>query len=186
MIPILDLWVPIVVAAVAVFLVSSLLHMLLTYHRSDYRALPREAETLDGLRRAGLTPGLYVFPHASSTKETATPEMRKKYEQGPVGMMTVMPNQAANMGKHLGLWFLFCVLVGLFVAYLAGRTLTVGAPSSVVCRFVGPAAFLAYGLAELVNPIWKGQTWSSTLKNIFDGLVYSLVTAGAFAWLWPR
>ncbi|MGH9366555.1 MAG: hypothetical protein ACRD3M_02635 [Thermoanaerobaculia bacterium] len=58
MIPIMDLWLPIVVAAVLVFLVSSVLHMVLTYHRRDYKQLPREAETLVGLRRAGLSPGL--------------------------------------------------------------------------------------------------------------------------------
>lgn len=187
MIPLLDLWLPILVAAVAVFLTSSVLQMVLTYHRREYRALPQEAEALDALRRSGpLTPGLYVFPHCPSAKEMASPEMRKKYEQGPVGMMSVFPNGTPNMGKSLGLWFVFCALVSAFVAYLAGRTLVAGAPAEAVCRFVAPAAFLAYGLSELISRIWKGQTWSYTLKLMFDGLVYSLVTGAVFAWLWPH
>jgi hypothetical protein len=28
--------------------------------------------------------------------------------------------------------------------------------------------------------------WSIVLKESFDGLIYSLLTAGTFGWLWPR
>jgi len=45
---------------------------------------------------------------------------------------------------------------------------------------------MSYGLGPIVNAIWKGQPWSVTLKEIFDGLVYGLLTAGTFGWLWPR
>jgi hypothetical protein len=52
-----------------------------------------------------------------------------------------------------------------------------------VLRVVGTAAFLGYGLGTFTNAIWKGQTWSMTLKEVFDGSVFALLTAGTFAWL---
>jgi len=179
------LWLPIVVAAVLVFVVSSLVHMALRYHQSDYRQLPSEAQTIEALRSASLTPGTYTFPYCQH-KDMGTPEMIAKYEKGPVGLMTVMPNGAPAMGKYLGMWFAYCLLVGVFVAYLAGHTLAPGTHYRAVFRVTGTAAFLAYGLSQLVDSIWKGQPASATLKHVFDGLLYALVSAGAFGWLWPR
>jgi hypothetical protein len=186
MISVIDLWLPIVASAVAVFLASWLLHMLLTYHKKDYKPLPNEAELMEAMRRAGVSRGSYVFPHCPNPKDMGSPEMKKKYEAGPVGMMSVWPSGVPNMGKMLGLWFFFCILVSSFVACLAGRVLAPGAVPEAVCWLTGGMAFLAYCLAEFVGPIWKGQTWSATLKLMIDGLVYAVVTGGVFAWLWPR
>ncbi|HYU33262.1 MAG TPA: hypothetical protein VEW48_13965 [Thermoanaerobaculia bacterium] len=186
MISILNLWLPIAAAAVLVFVASSVLHMLLTYHRRDYKQLPAEAETLEGVRRANLSPGLYFFPYCPSMKEMGTPEMQERYRKGPVGMLIAMPSGPPTMGKHLALWFGYCLLVSVFVAYLAGRTLAPGTDYLEVFRVAGTAAFLAYGIGQLVDSIWKGLPWSNTLRALVDGLIYSLVTAGAFGWLWPR
>jgi hypothetical protein len=112
--------------------------------------------------------------------------MQEKYKQGPVGLLSVFPSGPPPMGKFLGLWFAYCLLVGLFVAYVAGRTLSHNAGFSVVFHIAGVAAFLAYGVGPLVNGIWKGQPWSNVLKESFDGLIYSLLTAGTFGWLWPK
>jgi hypothetical protein len=183
---ILALWLPIVVSAVLVFVVSSLVHMVFTYHRSDYRKLPNEAATLGALRGAGLAPGSYHFPHAPSMKEAGSPEMIAKFKEGPVGILTVIPSGPPAMPKLLGLWFVYCLVVGIFVAYLAGRTLAPGPPYLAVFRFAGTVAFMAYGVGPLVDSIWKGQRWGVTWKHVFDGLLYALVTAGAFGWLWPR
>jgi hypothetical protein len=185
MVSIPALWLPILVAAVLVFVVSSLVHMVLGYHRSDYRKLPNEDEVTAVLRGASLSPGLYHFPHCSH-KEMGTPEMIAKFKRGPVGLLTVMPSAAPAMPKFLGQWFGYCLLVSVFVAYLAGRTLAPGTPYLEVFRVAGTGAFLAYGLSEIVGSIWRGQLWGVTLKNLFDGLLYALVTAGAFGWLWPR
>ena len=186
MIPILDLWLPIVVAAVLVFVVSSILHMALTYHRRDYKQLPNEAETLEGLRRGGIPPGFYFFPYAAGAKEMGTPEMQEKYRQGPVGILIARPAGAPTMGKHLALWFGYCLLVGIFVAYLAGRTLPAGLEYLEVFRFAGTVAFLAYGLGSIVNSIWMSVPWGNTLRALIDGLIYALLTAGVFGWLWPN
>ena len=47
-------------------------------------------------------------------------------------------------------------------------------------------AFLGYAVPPIVDSIWKSQRWSVTGKFIFDGVLYALVTAGSFAWLWPE
>lgn len=185
MVSLTALWLPIVLSAVIVFFASSLMHMLLPYHRSDYQKLPDEDKLLAALRAAGLKRGLYVFPHCTHDR-MKSPEVVEKYKQGPVGMLTVLPNGPPVMAKFLGLWFAFCLLIGFFVAYLTGRTLAPGANYLEVFRVVGTAAFLAYGLGNLSNGIWKGQTWSVTIKEVIDGLVYALLTAGTFGWLWPR
>lgn len=185
MISIPDLWMPIVVSAVFIFILSSILHMVFKYHHKDFRPLPDEAATLDKLR-PGLTPGLYSFPYCADHKDMANEEMKRKFEKGPVGMMTVFPSGPPAMGKYLGLWFAYTVLVGIFVAYIAGRTLEAGADYLEVFRFAGTVAFMSYGVGNVVNSIWKGQPWSATLKEVFDGLLYSLVTGGTFGWLWPR
>ena len=185
MIPIPSLWMPILVAAVLVFLVSSVLHMMLKYHHSDYRQLAKEEATLAALRDAGVTPGLYQFPYCATPKDMGEPEMVEKCTRGPVGVLTILPSGPMKMGKYLTLWFLYAVLVSVFVAYLAGRTLAMGADYMAVFRFAGTVAFMAYGIGPIVDSVWKGVPWSNTVKSVFDGLVYALVTAGAFGWLWP-
>jgi hypothetical protein len=179
------LWLPILLSAVIVFVASSIMHVLLPYHRRDYRQLPDEDKVLATLRATGLKRGLYVFPFCTHT-EMKSPAVIEKYKQGPVGMMTVFPSGPPVMPKFLGMWFVYCLIIGFFVAYLAAHTLPPGTHYPAVFRVVGTAAFLAYGLGNLSNAIWKGQTWSMTIKDVVDGLVYALLTAGTFGWLWPR
>jgi hypothetical protein len=185
MVPLTALWLPILLAAVVVFFASFIMHMVLPYHRSDYQKLPDEDKLLAALRAAGLKRGLYVFPFCTQ-KEMKSPAMIEKYNQGPVGMLTVFPSGPPAMPKLLTMWFVFCLLVGFFVAFLTGHTLPPGADHQAVFHGVLIAAFLAYGVGHLVNSIWAGQPWSVTIKHVIDGLVYSLLTAGTFGWLWPR
>jgi hypothetical protein len=179
------LWLPILLSAVIVFIVSFIIHMVLPYHKSDYRALPDEDKLMAILRGAGLTRGLYIFPYCTH-KDMKSPAAQEKYKQGPVGMMTIFPGGPPALPKFLGMWFVYCLIVSFFVAYLAGHTVAPGARYLAVFRVVGTAAFLAYGLAHLSNGIWKGQMWGTTIKEVFDGLVYASLTAGTFGWLWPR
>ena len=51
---------------------------------------------------------------------------------------------------------------------------------------VGTTAFMGYSLALLPESIWYKRRWSRTFKSMFDGLIYALLTAGVFGWLWPR
>jgi hypothetical protein len=185
MVPLTALWLPILLAAVIVFVASSIMHMLLPYHRSDYQKLPDEDKLLATLRGASLKRGLYIFPFGTH-KEMKSPAMIEKYNQGPVGMLTVFPSGPPAMPKFLAMWFVYCLIIGFFVAYLTGHTVAPGAHYRTVFRVAGTAAFLAYAVGHLSNSIWAGQPWSVTIKHVIDGLIYSLLTAGTFGWLWPR
>lgn len=184
MVSLLALWMPIVLAAVVVFFVSSFLHMVLTYHRADYKQLPGEGAKLDLLR--GLAPGLYHFPYCADQKEMQSPEMTKKLEQGPIGQLVILPTGQMKLGKFLGQWFVFCLVVCVFAAYLASRTLPAGTDYLMVFRVVGAAAFMGFGLGQVVDSIWRGVPWSNTARAVADALVYSLLAGGVFGWLWPR
>jgi hypothetical protein len=180
------LWLPILLSAVLVFVASAVIHMMLGYHRSDFKKLPDEDRLLEGLGKENLPPGDYLFPYPANLKDMGSPEMLEKYKRGPVGTMTVLRSGPPTMGKQLLQWFVFCLGVGVAAAYLAGRALGPGEPYLSVFRFAGTAAFYVHSGARIVESIWMGRSWGATLKNVFDGLVYALLTGGVFGWLWPR
>lgn len=185
MVAVTTLWIPILLSAVLVFVASSLLHMFLSYHANDFAKLPDEEQVRAGFRGVEIPPGDYVVPHAASPKEMGTPEYRAKTEEGPVAFLTIRKNEPPSMGPSLAQWFGYSVVVGVFVAYLTGRALPPGAEYLEVFRFSGAVAFVGYALALWQDSIWFGRKWSTTLKNTFDGLIYALLTAGVFGWLWP-
>ncbi len=180
-----DFWLAILVSAVLVFLVSSVLHMLLPLHKGDMSKLPQESETMAALRNAGIRPGAYGFPFPSSMKEMGSPEMIARYNQGPVGLLTVLPNGPPAMGKSLVQWFLYSILIGVFVAYVALLGLPSGAEAMPVFRLTSTVAILAYCIGHPHESIWMGRSWTTTLKFVFDGVIYGLLTAGVFTFLWP-
>lgn len=185
MVPLASLWMPIVVSAVIVFVASSILHMLLTYHRSDYKRLPDEENVTSAVRAANVSQGVYMFPFCEH-KDMKSPESQEKFKRGPVGILTIMPSGAPNMGKYLGLWFVNCLLISFFTAYVVGIVLAPGTHYLAVFRVAGTVAFMAYGLGHITDSIWKAQPWGNTFKSVVDGLIYGSLTAGTFGWLWPQ
>jgi nucleoside recognition membrane protein YjiH len=186
MVPIHALWLPILLSAVIVFVASSIIHMVLPIHKSDYRKLPDETKVLDTLRETGITPGReYRFPYCTA-KEMKSPENVEKFKRGPVGLLVVMPSGVMSMGKFLGQWFIYCVVVSIFAAYLTGRTRAPGTEYLEIFRVAGCTAFIGYSLAQAQDSIWRGVTWGVTLKHMLDGLIFGLLTGGTFGWLWPR
>lgn len=186
MISLISLWGPILLSAVIVFVASSVIHMAPLWHKGDYPKMPREAEALDALRPLSIPPGDYFIPRASGMNEMRTSEFKDKLNKGPVAVMTVMPNGQIQMGRSMVQWFVFLIVVGIFSAYIAGRTLPVGTPYLRVFQIVGATAFAGYALALCELSIWYRRAWSLTLKSAFDGLIYAALTAGTFGWLWPR
>ncbi len=185
MVPLASLWIPILLSAVIVFVVSSIIHMLLPYHRTDFGKLPDEDKVMDALRKFGIAPGDYLVPCAGSPKDLGSPEFVAKMQKGPVACLTVMKSGPPSMVSSLSLWFVYSVVVGIFSAYIAGRALGPGAYYLAVFRFAGCTAFVGYSLSLWQNVIWYKRSWKATLKSTFDGLVYALLTAGTFGWLWP-
>lgn len=183
---IFDLWLPILVSAIFVFVTSSLIHMLLPYHKSDFKKLDKEDELLSTMRPFNLPPGDYMAPMCDGSKDgMKSPEYKDKLKNGPIFFMTILSNSQMSMGSSLIMWFVYSILVSIFAAYIAGHAVGVDAYYLSVFRFVGATAFVGYSLALLQNSIWYKKNWAATLKSIFDGLIYALVTAGVFGWLWP-
>ena len=110
MVALSSLWLPILLSAVIVFVASSLIHMFLGYHKTDYTQLPREAEVMDALRKFGIPPGDYMVPRPSGTADMKSPEYLDKVNKGPVAIMTVMPNGMVNMGQTMVLWFVYLLV----------------------------------------------------------------------------
>jgi hypothetical protein len=179
------LWLPILVSAVLVFVASAVIHMAPLWHKSDYPKVPHEDRVMDALRPFAIPPGDYMLPRAYGN-EMRAPDFADKVRKGPVMMLTVMPNAIPSMGKSLTLWFVNCVAVSIFSAYLAGRALPPGADYLRVFQIAGATAFFAYSVALWQMSIWYARSWRHTMTETLDGLIYSLLTAGAFGWLWPR
>lgn len=186
MLPVLSLWLPIVVSAVFVFVASSIIHMALRYHRSDLRPLPREDDVMEALRQFAIPPGDYGMPRGGSMASMKDPGFIAKMKAGPVAFMTVLPSGPPTMGPSLMLWFIYTLLVGGFVAYVTLHALPSGPSYRAVFRIAGCTAFACYSVALLQNSIWYKRNWGTTLRSIFDGLIYASLTAGTFGWLWPR
>ncbi len=180
------LWLPIVVSSVFVFIASSIIHMLLPWHKNDYPKMPREDEVMDALRPFEIPPGDYMVPRPSKHGDLKAPEFLEKLNKGPVMVLTVCPNGMMNMGRNLALWFVYLLVVGSFTALIAGNAVAPGAWFMKVFHYTAPVAFLGYAVALWQMSIWYRRSLSITIKATIDGLIYALVTAGTFGWLWPR
>ncbi len=185
MVSIPSLWLPILLSAIIVFIASSIIHMVLPYHRGDFAKVSSEAEVQESIRKLNLPPGDYMIPCSGGPEGMKSPEFKEKMQKGPIVVMTVMRG-GVNMGQNLLQWFIFLVVVSIFAAYVVGRALPPGAPYLHVFRFAGCTAFIGYSVAIWQDSIWYKKKCSTTIKNTFDGLVYGLLTAGVFGWLWPR
>jgi len=180
------LWLPILLSAVIVFVVSSFIHMALPWHKRDYPRLAAEHSIMDALRPLALPPGDYMVPRAGNMKEFKTPEFQERMRQGPVIVMTVRPNGQWKMGGSLLQWFLYSIVVGILAGYVGGRALPAGADYLRVFQLIGTTAIASYSLALVQLSIWYGRGWGLTIRSVIDGILYGALTAGTFGWLWPR
>jgi hypothetical protein len=181
-----DLWLPILLSAIFVFLASSIIHMVSPWHRSDYPKIPNEDRVREVLRPLAIPPGDYMIPRPSSRGDLRSPEFAAKIRSGPVMVLTVMPNGPMSMGRNLSLWFVYCLAVNVFAAYITSHAVQLDAPYLEVFRFAGAAAFMGYVLALWQMSIWYRRSWLTTIKASVDGLIYACITAGTLGWLWPR
>lgn len=180
------LWLPILLSAVIVFVTSSILHMVLPWHKSDYRRVPDEDKFMDAVRPLAIPPGDYMVPCPFTKEGARSPEFGEKFKKGPVLMMTVLPGDSIAMGRNLGMWLVYLILVSIFSAYVASRAVPPGTNYLQVFRFAGVAAFLSHSVGLWPMSIWYRRSWLTTIKSTIDGLIFALLTAGTFGWLWPR
>jgi hypothetical protein len=185
MVTVPSLWLAILLSAVLVFVASFVIHSFLKYHKTNFARVGNEEALRAALRPLDIPPGDYGVPYSGSMEEMKSAEYKARLEEGPVLLMTVMPNQPFDMGRSMGLWFAYLLVVGIFAAWVASRALAPGAEYLAVFCMVGVVSFAGYALALLQDSIWFGRKWSTTFKFLFDGVIYALLTGGVFGWLWP-
>ncbi len=185
MVPLFALWLPVLLSAVIVFIISSVIHMVSPWHKNDYPMMENQDAVMDALRPLNIPPGDYMVPRPKDMKDMRSSDFTAKMKKGPKVIMTVLPAGMPGMAKNLVGWFLYSVVVNIFAAYVASRAGGTGSYLSVF-RMVGTVAFVGYSLALWQMSIWYSRSWGTTIKSTVDGLIYALLTAGTFGWLWPR
>jgi hypothetical protein len=178
------MWLPILLSAVAVFIVSSVIHMITPWHKNDFPRLANEDAALDALRALAIPPGDYLMPRPATRAEMGSSEFKEKVARGPVVLLTVMKG-GVDMARSLGGWFVYLLVVSALAAHVAWRALPAGAPREHVFHQVALVAFAGYALALWQMSIWYRRAWSLTIKATVDGLIYAVITGLVFAWLWP-
>lgn len=186
MVSLAQVWAPILLSAFLVFLSSSLIHMVFKWHASDYRKLPNEDAVRAAIRAGSPAPAQYHMPYCSDMKEMGDPAMQTKWTEGPVALLTVLPNKVPAMGPMLGAWFVLNIVISFFAAYIGVHALPIGTAYPRVFQVIGAVGFMSYGLGTIAPSIWMGKPWSITWKDLLDALIYGCMMGGAFGWLWPQ
>ena len=184
MLPFGSLWLPVVLSAVASWILSAISWMVLPLHKADHRAFPDENAALDALRRQGLSAGIYSAPHCDHSN-MKDPVIQEKMAKGPIVMLTVLPSGKPSMGKALGLWIGFLLFAGFVTAYIARHALPAGAPPVDVMRITTTVLFGIHVVSQVPPSIWMGRPWKASLTQMIDGAAYSLAGGAIFCWLWP-
>ena len=177
------LWIPILVSGILVWIASFLIWMVSPMHKGEWKKLSDEKGFMGALTEMGVQPGQYMFPCAEDGKQMKDPEFCEMAKRGPSGTLIVWPGMP-NMGKNMALTLIVYWIIGVFVAYLCAHTLNGSEPYLAKFRVAGTAAVMAYVFASIPHDIWFGRSGKSIMTGIVDGVIYGLLTAGTFGWLW--
>jgi len=182
----LSLWLPILLSAVVVFVISSLIHMVFKWHNPEYRGFSNEDAVRDAIRTGNPSPGQYVLPYCKEMKELGTEAMKQKYQEGPVGFVTLTQSGSPNMGKSFVAWFLMSIIVGAIGAFIATQLFGLDpARARAAAKLVGAVTFLSYGMGTIAESVWMGRTWTASAKFLLDAALYGIGSGLVFFWLWP-
>lgn len=179
-VPVSKLILPIVVSSVVIFLLSFAIRMATPLHDGDYGQLPNEAVVMQISEQ--IPGGRYIYPWASRA-DAMSPEFQERYEQGPRGMMVVY-DEPLNFPAALGFTFLFYLVAGAFVAFLASKAILAGAAFAAVFKFTAVAAFAAHGLGWLPQMIWYQDI--ALVPTMVDSILFALATGAVFGLMWPK
>jgi hypothetical protein len=181
----LALWLPILVSAVVVFVLSSVIHMLSPWHKNDYPRLANEDAAMDALRPLAIAPGEYMVPRPADRADMKSAAFAEKLKRGPVFIINMMPPGGMSMGRNLGLWFVYLIVVAGFAGHVAQAAGLVRGDDHRMFHTVGLSSLMGYAFALWQMSIWYRRPWTTTIKATVDGLIYAVVTAYVFVWLWP-
>lgn len=184
MVELTDLWLPILVSAAIVFVASFVLWALSPHHRADMGFLKDEGPVLRALEETNARPGMYYVPGCADKERMKSEEMKQQWKRGPWAFL-ILPGSAPSFARNLVICFVEFLLVSVFVAYLGTLVFGEGAEYMKVFRVTGAAAVLAYVFGSIGHDAFQMKPLRYTLFCMIDGVIYALLTAGTFAWLWP-
>jgi hypothetical protein len=177
----LSLWLPILLAGVALLFASFLSWMVVQPHKDDWKKLVKKDQIIQAVRDGEVPIGSFMFPGCGSAEEMKSPEYAKKGEAGPCGILTIYPT--VNMGRHLALTFLYFLTVNFCLSYLATLALPPGAEFLAVFRFVSTAGLLMYLAAMVRHAIWFRNR---IVGQVIESLADASISGANFAALWPK
>jgi hypothetical protein len=184
----LPLWLPILLSAACVWIVSAVVWMALPHHKNDFLGLPNppgEDGFMEYLRKSGIKPGNYGFPDCHSPGAMKSEKVQKAWNEGPVGHLSVWKTPV-TMGDKMVATFIVYLVVSILIAYLTRVALPGPAEFARVFQVAATAGILAYCFSFIPNAIWWGSYKRTIVANFVDGIVYGLVTGAIIAWLWPH
>jgi hypothetical protein len=182
---ILDLWLPILLGGVFVWIASILAWAVIApWHQPDMKRVPDHAAFEAAFRPLGLSPGHYLVPQPDSAADMKSAEYKRRYADGPWVSLTVR-GARPNMGFAMLATLVVYTIVCAFVAYVCAQSLPRGAAYLEVFRVAGAAAALGFCFGGITNGIWMGKPARWVLTDLVDAAIYTCIVAGTFAWLWP-
>ena len=185
MTPITSLVLPILVAAVAVFVLSLIIQTVMPWHKTDFDNVPNDDAVIDAIRQLNIPPGDYTVPSPRLPGGARNPDFVAKWAAGPSVTMTVIP-PSANMGRYMAQWFAFTLLVAIIAGWVTGTIVGPGGSDHTIFHYGIIVTFLCYSLGAWPLSIWYHRKWSTAFKSAFDALLYGLATGLVFTWLWPK
>ena len=181
----LPLWLPILLSAAAVWIVSIIFGMALPHHKRDFIGLPDEDGFMDYIRGSGIKPGNYLFPDFRDPKSMKSEKVQKALKEGPVGHLSVWQTPVTMGGKMVATFIVYLV-VSTLIAYLTRVALPGPAEFAKVFQIAATAGILAYSFSFIPNALWFGAYRRTIIASFIDGIVYGLITGAIFAWRWPH
>lgn len=182
---ILPLWLPILLSAAAVWLISLVFGMALPHHKQDWIGLSDEDGFMDFIRRNGIKPGNYLFPDFRTREALKSAKVEKALNEGPVGHLSVWRTPVTMGDKMVGA-FIVHLVVATLIAYLTRIALPGAAPFAKVFQIAGTAGILAYSFSFIPNALWFGAYKRTIVASIIDGIICGLVIGVIFAWRWQH
>jgi len=179
----IDLWLPILLSAVAVWVASALAWMVLPHHHKDMGPLPDEDAFIASLKAQGVKPGSYSFPHCADHASRKDPELMRKWKEGPAGFMTILGQ--VNMGRNMVLSLLVYLVISVFVGYVSSQARAPGEGFADVLQITATTGIMAYLFGWMGGAIWFGMPKNAWISNTIDSVAYGLITGLIFAALWP-
>ena len=186
MTPFMSLLLPIVLASVAVFILSTIIHMAMPWHKSDYGNVPNDDAAIAAIQSLNLAPGDYAVPNPRLPGGGKNPNFIAHFERGPAFHMTVIPPGGMHMGKYMGPWFGFMLLISAIAGWVTGSIVAPGGNPHAVFHFSAIITACSYGFGTWPLSVWYHRKWSTAFKETFDAILYGLATGAVFMWMWPK